>query len=61
LRKSLASIAVERAASRSRTMRRQLRLIVQILEKPPVRRIGATTALRREARKAVTTLGCSAE
>jgi len=47
--------------SHPRTMCRQLRLIVQILEKPSVRRIGATTALRREARKAVTTLGCSAE
>jgi hypothetical protein len=43
----------------AKTMCRQLRLVVQILEKPSVRRIGATTALRKEARRAVVTLGCS--
>lgn len=41
------------------TMCRQLRLSVEILESPAVRQISETTALRREARKAVVTLGCS--
>jgi hypothetical protein len=52
------AVAAEQHAH-PKTMCRQLQLSVEILESPSVRQISATTALRREARKAVVTLGCS--